>query len=209
MNYKDGKYLYPPRPEKKIPFSGLSVFDNETMVAQPKFDGSCTGMFFNPEKFRVMNRHNQPLSTFKLKKEEITGLIKNDGWNVIYGEYMNKSKKDEFSKLFNNKYVIFDILVHDDNYLVDSTFKERIDLMYDLFPVIDENEYSYKISDNVYLVKTFYEGFEDLWTKFTKIEMIEGLVMKRLSGKLEMGLRESNTMSSQVKCRRETKNFQF
>jgi hypothetical protein len=42
-----------------------------------------------------------------------------------------------------------------------------------------------------------------------KIDMIEGLVLKRKSAKLEIGNTENNNTKSQVKFRKPTKNYKF
>jgi len=39
--------------------------------------------------------------------------------------------------------------------------------------------------------------------------MYEGLVLKRLDGKLENGITESNNIRTQIKCRKSTKNYNF
>lgn len=39
--------------------------------------------------------------------------------------------------------------------------------------------------------------------------MIEGLVMKRKTARLELGTTESNNIKSQLKCRKATKNYKY
>ena len=48
-----------------------------------------------------------------------------------------------------------------------------------------------------------------LYDRLTPIDMIEGLVMKRKSARLEMGNTELNNVKSQIKCRKETKNYKY
>ena len=43
----------------------------------------------------------------------------------------------------------------------------------------------------------------------TKIDMVEGLVLKRKNARLEIGNTELNNIKSQVKCRKPTKNYKF
>lgn len=203
-------YIYPPRPENKVPRSGLQYFDNGTLLAQPKFNGSCTEIYIDGDDFfKVMNRHKEELTGFRIPRTEIKDLIPNNNLNLIVGEYMNKSKIDHTNNVFNHKLVIFDILVLDGKHLIGTTFQERIDVLYDMFKFVDENDYSYKITDNIYMTKTFYSGFCDLWDEFVKIDMIEGLVMKRKNAGLETGSTEKNNVKSQLKCRKETKNYRY
>ena len=127
-----------------------------------------------------------------------------DCWRIY-----NKSKKDENNIVFNHKFVIFDQIVLNNEYLLDSTFEERIKIIESLYKPIDETEFLYKISDNIYMVKTFYKDFEKIYNKLIEIDMFEGLVMKRLNGKLEMGRREKNNVSTQLKVRKPTKNYSY
>jgi ATP-dependent DNA ligase len=103
--------------------------------------------------------------------------------------------------------MIFDILVFDNEHLIGKTFKERLEILHDMLDFVDENDYCYKITDNIYLTKTFYTGFGEIWDKFVKIDMLEGLVLKRKDAGLEPGTVENNNVMSQLKCRKSTKNY--
>ena len=134
----------------------------------------------------------------------------NGSWIVLNGEYMNKNKSDETNKPFNHKFVIFDILAYDGDYLVGKTFEERVQLLDTLYGKVDsEKEYLYKNSENVYRVKSYLNGFKDLFDKLTPIDMIEGLVLKRSNAKLELGTSELNNTKSQIKIRKSTKNYKY
>jgi len=211
MKYASFRYIYPPRPKNPIPNTELSFWDNGSLIAQPKLNGSNCLIFTNGEKHIAMNRHNGRLTNFQIKDEEIAALYKGTGgWTVLNGEYMNKSKQDETRSAFNHKFVIFDILVDDGDYLVGKTFEERIALLDSMFGQEDsEKDYLYSISENVYRVKSYLNGFNMLYDRLTPIDMIEGLVMKRKSARLEMGNTELNNVKSQIKCRKETKNYKY
>jgi ATP-dependent DNA ligase len=158
-----------------------------------------------------MNRHGQRLTGFSINTDEILSLYKGTGgWMVLNAEYLNKSQTDETGRVFNHKLIIFDILVYDSNYLVGSTFESRVKLLDELYGNKEcDKEYLYNISENVYRVKTYTENFENLFNNLIKIGMYEGLVFKRMSGKLEMGLRELNTCASQFKIRKGTKSYKY
>ena len=211
MKYASFRYIYPPRPKNPIPNTELSFWDNGSLIAQPKLNGSNCLIFTNGVKHIAMNRHNGRMTNFQIKDEEIAALYKGTGgWTVLNGEYMNKSKQDENRSLFNHKFVIFDILVDDGDYLVGKTFEERIALLDSMFGQEDsEKDYLYGISENVYRVKSYMNGFNMLYDRLTPIDMIEGLVMKRKSARLEMGNTELNNVKSQIKCRKETKNYKY
>jgi ATP-dependent DNA ligase len=210
MKYDNYSYIYPPRPKNTTPSDSLSRWDNGTMIAQPKINGSNCVIFMNSEKTFVMNRHNQRLTNFQIDTEELKKIYKGNGWLVINGEYLNKSKREERGQIFNHKLVIFDILVYESDYLIGKSFIERIDLLDNLYGTDDsEKDYLYKITENIYRVKSYDRGFDQLYKKLTPIDMVEGLVMKRKNARLERGLTESNNSNSQVKSRKPTKNYRF
>jgi ATP-dependent DNA ligase len=193
-----------------MPPKDISRFDNGAMIAQPKLNGSNCLIFTDGEHINVMNRHGQNLTNFVLNKDEILNLYNGSGWMVINGEYLNKSKRDENGNTFNHKLTIFDILVHNGKSLVGRTFNERIDLIYDIYGTQkSDKEYLYQYSDNVFTVKTYYDGFEEAYNKLSPIDIIEGLVCKRRSAKLELGTTQSNNTKSQIKFRKPSKNYKF
>jgi len=209
--YINYRYLYPPRPKNAISPDDLNFWDSNSLLAQPKLNGSNCLIFTNGVKVIVMNRHNQRLTNFRLTDEEVKSLYRgNGGWMILNGEYLNKSKMDETGQPFNHKFVIFDILCFDGDYLVGKTFEERVQLLDTLYDQINcEKEYLFGISENVYRVKSYLSGFNDLFNKLTPIDMIEGLVMKRKNARLEIGSSEMNNVKSQIKCRKSTKNYKY
>lgn len=211
MKYSNYRYIYPPRPKNAIPSSDLNSYDNGTMLAQPKLDGSNCLIFTDGKTVKMMNRHSQPITRFEIPTEEILSLYKGSGgWTVINGEYMNKSKRDETGNTFNHKFVIFDILVNDGDYLIGKTFDQRVKILDEMFDTIEsEKQYLYSISANVFRVKTYTERFLDNFERLVRIDMVEGLVMKRKNARLEIGNTELNNVNSQLKSRKPTKNYKY
>lgn len=208
--YLSYRYIFPPRPKNAIPDTELEFWDNGSLIAQPKLNGSNCVIFTNGEKTIVMNRHNQRLTNFNLSDNEIKDIYRGEGWMILNGEYMNKSKSDENNQVFNHKFVIFDILSYNGEYLVGKTFEERIKLLDELYSQVDsEKEYLFKVTENVYRVKSYVGEFKSLYDKLTPIDMIEGLVMKRKNARLELGTSENNNTKSQLKCRKATKNYKY
>jgi ATP-dependent DNA ligase len=180
------------------------------MIAQPKLNGSNAIIFMNGKDVYVYNRHNQRLTNFNLSKEELLRLYSGSGWMVINGEYLNKSKKDETGETFNHKLIIFDILVHNSNYLLGSSFQERVNLLDSLYGKNDSDKsYLYSVGENVYRVKSFEKGFKEAFDTLTKIDMVEGFVMKRRNGKLEIGNTENNNSKSQLKFRKKCNMYKY
>ena len=212
MKYLNYRYIYPTRPKNAISPDDLKFWDDtNSMIAQCKLNGSNATIYTNGQKVVVMNRHGQRLTNVNVDNSEILSLYKGTGgWTILNGEYMNKSKIDENGNTFNHKIVIFDILCYDGDYLVGKTFEERVALLDDLYGQKScEKEYLFGISENVYRVKSYLNGFKDLFDKLTKIDMLEGLVLKRSNAKLELGTSELNNFRSQIKCRKVTRNYKY
>ncbi len=211
MKYANYKYIFPPRPKNAIQSSDLNFWDNGTLIAQPKLNGSNCTIYTNGVKYFVMNRYGQRLTNFTLTETEINSMYRGSGdWMVINGEYLNKNKVDENRKAFNHKFVIFDILVLNGDYLVGSTFESRINLLDELYGQNDsEKAYLYSISENVYRVKSYTSDFLNIYNDFVKIDVIEGVVMKRKNAKLEISGSSDNNSRSQLKCRKVTKNYRY
>jgi ATP-dependent DNA ligase len=209
MEYTKYKYIFPPRPKNAVPKTALPTYDNDSYMAQYKFNGSNCVIMMNSTDVRIMNRHSQPMSNFKIK-DDIRKLYIGDNWIVLNGEYMNKSKKDECGKVFNQKLILFDILVYDGKYLVGKTFEERYNLLHSLFDKIPSDKpYIDKLNDSVYLIKNIDGNICSEYEDITKVDMIEGLVVKRKKAPLEMGLNELNNVKFQIKCRKPTKLYQY
>lgn len=208
--YLNYRYIFPPRPKNAIPDTELEFWDNGSLIAQPKLNGSNCVIFTNGVKTIVMNRHNQRLTNFNISDNEIKDIYRSEGWMILNGEYMNKSKSDENNQVFNHKFVIFDILGYNGDYLVGKTFEERIQLLDSIYGQVDsDKEYLFKVTENVYRVKSYLVDFKDIFDKLTPIDMIEGLVMKRKNARLELGTSENNNTKSQLKCRKATKNYKY
>lgn len=201
--------MYPPRPEYIVSPDQLNKYEGD-YIGQPKLNGSCCTIFIKGDEYKAYGRHGKQLTNFKLTINDIKILnCNNDNWNVIVGEYMNKNKNGVDGEPWNIKFVIFDILVHDGEYLIGSTLEERIELLDNLFDVKSENKYLYKINETVFRVKTFYSNFIETWNEITKVDMLEGFVLKKPKAKLQRGLSEKNNMLWQLKSRKSCKLYNF
>lgn len=211
MKYPKYRYIFPPRPKNAVPQSELFSWDNGSMISQPKLNGSNATIYTNGVEVFTMNRHGDRLTRVEIKSEEILSLYKGTGgWSAFNGEYMNKSKYDENKKLFNHKFVIFDILINDGDYLISKTVEQRIELLDQMFGQNDsEKDYLYSVSDNIYRVKSYDNKFNMIYDKFVQVDMLEGLVLKRKNARLETSGSELNNTKWQIKCRKPTLNYKF
>ena len=209
ISYNRYRYIYPPRPEINLPSSELNKYDNGLWLGQPKLNGSNITIFTNGVELHVYNRHNSPLSNVKMTKEDFLSLHRGSGWFVLNGEYMNKSKLNGKNEVFNHKLVIFDVLVYNGIQTIGMTFEERINLLNKLYAQSDYDGFINKVSDKVYMVKSFYENFHQTHQKIIQTDMYEGWVLKKRNAKLKNGISEKNNTDSQMKFRKPTKNYSY
>jgi hypothetical protein len=179
-------------------------------MGEPKLNGSSMELYTNGKIFMTMNRHKETLAC-KIPQNELLNLWPTQGrkWHVFAGEYMNKNQKDETNTHWNHKYVIWDILVFNGEHLLGHTFEQRMSLLTQIFPDNPVKKYLHQITDNCFRVHPVFSGFEAVYNEIVPFDMYEGLVLKRRDGKLENGTSANNNTSTQIKCRKPTKNYNF
>lgn len=214
MNYDNYRYIFPPRAEFPVHPDTLSTDRYQGYIAQPKLNGDCTLIFTDGTQFIVMDRNNKPFKKVIPMLNKLQQLKFGSKWQVFVGEHMVKSKKNIQGDIWNNKFVIFDILVHDSIHLLGKTFDERIQLLDKLFGTIrlinDPFLYSTPYED-IFRVRSFYdhEQFTNLFKELIKTDMYEGIVLKKANSPLQNGVSSTNNHLSQVKTRKPTKNYLF
>lgn len=218
MKYEKFSYLYPPRPIQTTHHSQLDKYDDGTFIAQPKYNGTCCNVFISEDEFIVMNRHKGMISSKSYTDIDFKGLHRGKGWMVVCGEFLNKNKLGEDGKPFNLKFVIWDIIVYEGQYLIGKTLLERLNLLEELYPctkmVVSEKFESFKHlcftrQKNIYKSPFYVGSFEKIYQSIVKTDLYEGLVLKRKNAKLSYGLNERNNNEWQIKCRKPTKNYDF
>ena len=221
MKYDKFQYLFPPRPEFKTKPNELALYDNGEYIGQPKYNGSACIVFTNGSELYIYNRHKELLNLLTNYKEiDWRGLAPTENWFVYCGEYLNKSKVSERGVKDNNKFIIWDQLVHDGEYLVGSTLRERLELMEKNFPsqraVVNNigklEMYKHLCMTDlagIYKCPTYLNNFRNLYDDLVKVDVYEGLVLKKLEAKLQYGFQELNNHEWQIKCRKETKIYSF
>mgnify|MGYP003402582734 FL=1 len=217
MKYSKFMYLFPPRPEVKTKPTELSRYDNGEYIAQPKYNGSCCIVFTNGVEVKVFNRHKELLSNVS-SLIDFKRLAKSKEWFAYAGEYLNKGKLGENGEKEVGKFVIWDLLVWNGEYLIGSTLKQRLDLLEQIYPC-NRSVVSHKLEMyehlccteilNIYKAPTYINNFASLYTEIVKTDLYEGLVLKKLNSKLTYGLQELNNTDWQIKCRKETKLYNF
>jgi hypothetical protein len=115
--YTKYSYLFPPRPTQTTKYTELYKYDNGDYIAQPKYNGTCCVVFISEDELIVMNRHKSEI-TSNYSQVDLKGMHRGKGWMVICGEFLNKNQNGEDGKPFNLKFIIWDILVYQNEYLI-------------------------------------------------------------------------------------------
>lgn len=215
--YNDFKYIYPPRPEAAIVPDLLDDL-GPGWIAQPKYNGSCAMLFINGRKdYRICNRKGAALTL--QWPINYTALNDSDKYMVLCGEYLNKSKSGEDGKPFNHKLIIWDILVWKGIYLVGESCEHRLKILHQLFGtsrghvsgkgITIFNHLHTTDMENVFMAPSYLNNFKRLYNEIIQTDLYEGLVLKKAVAKLELGFKERNNTSWQVKARKATKNYNF
>jgi hypothetical protein len=219
--YLKYEFLFPPRPENSVPRSYIEKPENTLgFLGQPKLQGSCNGIALNGKNGRCTqiiadwNRRQEQFDAYHLNIEELKKLYRGNGWMMLYGEYMNKNQYDEKGKQWNHKYVIWDILVHNGQYLVGTTTEERYKLYRSLYcpqGEVHDKPYLTKVTENTYSVIAVRRDFGKVWDTITGYAqrsghkasegIYEGMVFKLKNAKLERGYNPDNNTKWQYKCR--------
>lgn len=220
-SFKKNGYIFPPRPEYKCPAGDLDKYDDGTYLGQPKYNGMALMVFTNGDELHCYNRHKEYMALLSKNSEcDFRGMAQSKNWFVYAGEYLNKSKYGETGVKEKNKFVIWDILVWDGNYLIGSTLTERLDLLENVFPcqrAIVGAKTGVEVYDHlcctnlngIYKAPTYLNNFTELYKQIVKTDLYEGLVLKKKDSKLTFGMQELNNHDWQIKCRKETKSYQF
>jgi hypothetical protein len=216
--YLNFNYIYPPRPEFKIPPKELDTFDTGEYVVQPKYNGTCCIVFTNGTEVYVYNRHKQPMAWY-CTNIDFKGLAQSNQWYVYTGEYLNKGKLGENGNKEKDKFIIWDILVWADQYLIGDDLLTRINLLEETYPCqrgkIGENGlemYEHLCHTNlngIYKAPSYMNGFLKLFEDISKTDLYEGLVLKKIESKLSYGFQMLNNHDWQIKCRKPTKVYHF
>jgi len=219
MKYDKFQYLYPPRPEFKIPPAELDKYDTGDYIAQPKYNGSCCLIFTNGSDLHIYNRHKELLSKPSPDIDFRSLSLTKNKWFVYSGEYLNKGKIGESGEKEKDKFVIWDVLVWDGVYQVGESLAARIKLLEFIYPCqrarIKDNQLEiYKHLccteyNGVYKAPTYKGNFHNLYNELVKTDLYEGLVLKKVNSKLAFGFHPANNTDWQVKCRKETKSYHF
>lgn len=200
---------FPPRAEFKILPERLVNFENDGFIGQPKMNGDCCLARINGSEQQIDNRYDGALTKID-ESINFNELHAGTGTMILAGEYMSKSKKNANGELFNHRFVIWDLLAIDGKSLVGCDLDERLNILYSInYDYTDYDPYINKISDTFYAVKSFSKDFLQLYNRIIPIDMYEGLVLKKRTGKLELLTSPKNNTRWQIKARKPSNSYKI
>lgn len=207
-DYNEFKFLYPPRPDFVLTFDRIAYYESDGWVGQYKKNGTCTIIAMSPDgEFHAMNRHAEQHKAWFLTKhikDVLSGLLPHDGWTVLCAEIMHSKTPTIKDTIY-----VHDVIVHNSKQLVGSTFGERQKLLMELLPGGVENYSHFEIDPKVWRAKLLTKDILNAFHSIVDPKIDEGIVMKKLTGKLKPCIKADSNCSWSAKVRYPHKNYQF
>lgn len=203
------RYLYPPRPDTKIAPMTMNMMPKLGYVAQKKRNGTCTVIYTRGDEVIFKTRHpelNEGNHRAWQPNEAHLDFFSSLGskWNVFCAELLHSKGEEVRNELF-----IFDQIVYDGEYLVDTTFMQRQALIENRWGKDWEDEGDqYRIHEHVATAKLITRDFKQTFETLGVLD--EGLVFKLAKGKLRPCVNASSNSTWQSKCRHpKAKTYSF
>lgn len=185
---------------------------------QPKLNGDAIVIFTNGTEVHVYDRHKKPYKKTIVHLSSLVHELFNNagckGWIVLCGEHMTKSKKDENDLVWNGNIMLWDIIVLDGEELVGCQYTQRYAKMEELLRTKEQEKSKRPYLKTtsvvgVFLPVNFEKDLHKEWDSLTKIDMVEGFVLKNKTAVLEAGHSASNNSRSFLKIRKPTKIYRY
>lgn len=210
MRYQRFQYLHPPRPDLAIPSELLHVYESKGWIAQFKKNGTNTIIAISPDKQIItMNRHKAAHKAWAITehiKNELLRLFPENKWFVLCAEIMHSKTPTIKDTIY-----IYDMLVWCGDFMYNSTFEERAEIL-DSRLITNVESTTHYVCDSagkIWYAKRFNKNFLDLFNSIRDIKIDEGLVLKNPKGRLNTCAKSDDNKSWQVKCRHSAKNYAF
>ena len=205
ISYNEFNVLSPPRAEKSVPSTMLSVYENLNWWAQYKKNGTYNVIYVSPEKKVVAKtRHLDDHKAWGWSKEtkEPFEALPGKGWYVLCAELLHSKVPG-----IRDVNYLHDVLVYDGEYLLGQTYAQRYQKLQGLFLKAAtekvQTDSHWQLSQNLWLARNHKKGFKKIFDAMIDPED-EGIVLKDPNAVLGSA---SNRWS--VKCRRPMKNYSF
>lgn len=209
MNYKEWKYLYPPRPEFVITSDMLPMYEARGWYHQYKKNGTCTTVTIDPKgNVKFMSRHATAHKAWRCPEWlslAIAQYFPRKVWTMAVAELLHSKTPTIKDTLY-----FHDIIVAHSMHLIGSTFEERQAILDGYLPMEGaEAQSHWVLQAGIWRAKNIPTGHADAFLGIRNASIDEGLVLKDPKGKLRWCNKADANNSWQVKCRYPTKNYQF
>lgn len=220
------RYIYPPRPNTSVPREETQYFRDLGWVAQLKYNGSRTVIKHLPTgKIELWNRHAERFRTYHAPewlKDQIKDTFERldlapDQYHILDGELI-----DQKHTAIKDTIAIWDIIVRNGEHLLDTTYESRYTSLYNKISTQENWTYQghdlgIKLADNIIFAKNHTGSqWDKIWQTVATINepygdrpLLEGLVLKDTTGRLERGFKEKNNGSWQIRSRVKTGRHNF
>lgn len=204
MIYESYRYLWPPRPEAKIPPSVIGGYLNRGWVAQIKKNGTCTVIFSHGDEVLFRTRHNEAHALWAPLPAHYDLFRGRGAWNVYVAELLHSKTPHIKNHLY-----LFDLLVSDGVELIGVPFEERQAWLRSRFPSKPGIGLGLDACSPHVSIAKCYRGaaVPPLWDVLGKED--EGIVLKNPQAPLAACVTPTSNAGWQVKVRRATKNYSF
>lgn len=204
-----------------MPKDKLGTFD-DSWITQLKYCDTRAMLDYHREGFTLWGRHGSVLKydTSRVAKDlesfgEKLNTAFGSGRSLIDGGLLN----DKHAAI-KDMFVVWDVLVAGDEHLLGTTYIDRYERLQGLATaepfILKGYDIGFFISPSIFMPRNYLANDrEKLWQLINEINtgynspLLEGLVLKLKSGRLEHGLRQANNSRWMIRSRLETGRHLF
>jgi hypothetical protein len=203
MKYDAYRYLWPPRPETKIPPALIGFYGKRGWWGQVKKNGTCTVIFSHGDDVVFKTRHDDDHKAWAPQPEHAIFFNGREQWNVYVAELLHSKTANVKNHLY-----LFDILVSDGEDLSGTSFADRQAVLLSRYPGNGGAGLgATRVTEQVSRATCYTRDFERVWSELAAED--EGIVFKDPASKLAPCVTQTANAMWQVKCRRPTTNYSF
>lgn len=208
MKLNSIKYFYPEKPVLMMIDSDAfqEISDSDEWIAEPKFNGSRCELHLLNGHVEFWDRHGKHLKynddiLNENDRNDIIADIKSRFGNQGYFVFDCELRHNKVIGI-RNKLVLYDIHVFNNEILNQLTFKERRSILEKYFKKNDEK-------DRVHLIYQYHNDFLKVFNNYLQDDEIEGLVLKRLDGKLVLSRVAGVNSIWMMKVRKKSNRYRY
>jgi ATP-dependent DNA ligase len=197
------KFFYPEKPRLlhvDQPFFE-ELNNNPQWISEPKFNGNRLQLHHLPSgAFQFWNRHGKLLDyTPSPELKADLERLNLEGYWLFDGELRHHKVKG-----VRHRVVLYDLFICRGDLLCSLPFQDRRGVLETLF-----HYYGPDTGENLDLAVQYDQGFRERFQSYTDDPEIEGLVIKNLAGRLQLGRNRAVDSSWMWKVRKPNNSYRF